>query len=57
LKKKECGVTFVEQNAGKIFGGLVAVPHSWPAAVFIVFSYAKDITIGTDKITEEFGFS
>jgi len=46
-------VTFHEQNAGRIVGGVNAVAHSWPATAYILFNYKFNLKpYGIDKIEE-----
>jgi hypothetical protein len=47
-------LVYVEQNAGKIVGAVVAEPQSWPATAFITFEYKTDITIDGIKLTKPF---
>jgi hypothetical protein len=52
--KDECGLTFAEQNAGKIVGGVVATAKSWPATALIVFDYKMDFNQTGELVTESF---
>jgi len=53
----ECGLTFVNQNAGKIVGGIVAAPYSWPASALVRFFYKKDLLIDGNITTQSWRYT
>ncbi len=53
ISEDECGLSFKNNNL-KIVGGTEAEPNSWPASVFIVFSYRKYIIIDGNYTIQEF---